>query len=95
MGDAEIWGPCGHNWLDLACYAAGALDDENEARAVEVQAVACATCLDELGDHLEVAGLIYEAVDAATASVCGHCCSEPGRRRVDVERPARRAAQRP
>jgi hypothetical protein len=30
-----------------------------------VQAVACVTCSDELGDHLEVAGLIYEAVDVA------------------------------
>ena len=40
----------------------GALDDENEARAVEVQGVVCAACSDELGDHLELAGLIYEAV---------------------------------
>jgi hypothetical protein len=46
----------------------GRLDDEIEVRAVEVQAVACAACLDEVGDHLEVAGLIYEAVDVATAS---------------------------
>ena len=53
MSDTEIWGPCGHNWLDFACYAAAALDDKDEARAVEVQAVACATCSDELGDHLE------------------------------------------
>jgi hypothetical protein len=67
MSNTEIWGSCGHNWLDFACYAAGALDDEIEARAIEVQAVACAACTDELGDHLEVAGLIHEAVDAATA----------------------------
>jgi hypothetical protein len=40
----------------------------DEARAVEVQATPCAACSDELGDHLEVAGLIYEAVDVATAS---------------------------
>jgi hypothetical protein len=46
----------------------GALDDENEARAVEVQAVACVACSDELGEHLEVAGLIYEAVDVVTGS---------------------------
>jgi hypothetical protein len=38
------------------------LDDGNEVRAVEVQAVVCAACSDELGDHLELAGLIYEAV---------------------------------
>jgi hypothetical protein len=69
MSNTEIWGPCGHNWLDFACYAGGALDDENEARAVEVQAVACATCSDELGDLVEVAGLIYEGVDVAPASV--------------------------
>jgi hypothetical protein len=47
---------------------AGALDNEMEARAVEVQAVAYAACSDELGDHVDLAGLIYEAVDAATAS---------------------------
>jgi hypothetical protein len=72
MSDAEIWGPCGHNWLDFACYAAGVLDDEIEARTVEVQAVACAACSDELGDHLELAGLIYEAVVlfAGSRGVC-------------------------
>jgi hypothetical protein len=32
--NTEIWGPCGHNSLDFACYAAGVLDDEIEARAV-------------------------------------------------------------
>jgi hypothetical protein len=69
MGDMESLGPCGHNWLDFACYAAGALDDEIEARAVEVRAVACATCSDELGGHLDVAGLIYKVVDVAPASV--------------------------
>jgi hypothetical protein len=68
MSDMEIWGPCGHNWFDFACYAAGALDEGNEARAVEVQAAACAACSNELGYHLEVAGLIYEAVEVATAS---------------------------
>ena len=46
----------------------GALDDENEARAVEAQAVTCAACSDELGDHLEVAGLIYELVKVALTS---------------------------
>ena len=92
MSDTEIWGPCGHNWLDFACYAAGALDDENEARAVEVQAVACATCSDELGDLVEVAGLIYEAVDVAPASGRpAPAAVSWARRRVDVEalRPAR------
>jgi hypothetical protein len=69
MSDTGIWGPCGHNWLDFACYAAGALDDGKEVRAVEVQAVVCAACSDELGDLVEVAGLIYEAVDVAPASV--------------------------
>jgi hypothetical protein len=67
MSDTGIWGPCGHNWLDFACYAAGALDDKNEVRAVEVQAVSCATCSDELGAHLVVAGLIYEAVGITSA----------------------------
>jgi hypothetical protein len=61
MSDTEICGPCGHSWLEFACHAAGALDDEIEARTVEVQAVACVACSDDLGDHLEVAGLIYEA----------------------------------
>ena len=65
----EIRGACGHDWLDFTCYAAGVLDDENEARAVEVQAVACAACWDELGGHLVVAGLIYEAVDLMNLSV--------------------------
>ena len=68
MSDVEIWGRCGHKWLDFACYAAGALDDENDARAVEVQVVACAACSDELGDHLKVGGLIYEAVDVVRRS---------------------------
>jgi len=68
MSDTEIWGPCGHNSLDFAGYAAGALDDGNEVHAVEGQAVACATCSDELGDHLEIARLINGAVDIATAS---------------------------
>jgi hypothetical protein len=63
MSDTEIWGPCGHKWLSFACDAAGALDDEMEAGAVEVQAAVCAACSEELGDHLEVAGLIYEAFD--------------------------------
>jgi hypothetical protein len=39
MSDTEIWGPCGHKWLDFACYAASALDDGNEVRAVEAPAV--------------------------------------------------------
>ena len=69
ISDVEIWGPCGHNWLDFACYAVGVLDDEVAARAIDVQAVACAACSDELGDYPEVARLIYEAVDIATASV--------------------------
>jgi hypothetical protein len=40
-----------------------------------VQAVACAACSDELGDHLELAGLIYEAVvlfAGSTRSVAWH-----------------------
>ena len=51
MSDTEIWGPCGHNWLDFACYAAGALDDD-EFRAVDALADACGICLAELGNHL-------------------------------------------
>jgi hypothetical protein len=58
--------PCGDSWLDFARYAVGALDDEIETRAVEVQAVACAACSDKLGHHLVVAGLSYEALGAAT-----------------------------
>jgi hypothetical protein len=42
MSDTKIWGPCGHNRLDFACYAAGALNNEIEVRAVEAQVVACA-----------------------------------------------------
>jgi hypothetical protein len=33
-----------------------------------VQAVACAACSDELSDHLDVAALIYEAVDVVAAA---------------------------
>jgi hypothetical protein len=68
VSDTKIWGPCGHSWLDFACYAVGALDDEIEVRAVEMQAAACAACSDELGDDLEVAGLLYEAVDVVAGS---------------------------
>jgi hypothetical protein len=38
MSDTEIWGACGHNWLAFACYAARAIEDEIEARAVDAQA---------------------------------------------------------
>jgi|SRR5918994_3969369 hypothetical protein len=96
MSDTEIWGACGHDWLDIACYAVGAVDDENEARAVDVQAVACAACSDELGDDLEIAGLIYEAVGVATVSARQPGCSDAGHRRFDAEDLglARRAAKR-
>jgi hypothetical protein len=87
MSDTGIWRPCGHSWLDCACYAVGGLDEEMEARAVEVQAVTCAACSDELGDHLEVAGLIYEAVDVARCQFGGVRCRGLSHR-VDGATPA-------
>ena len=97
MSDTEIWGPCGHNWLDFACYAAGVLDDEIEARAVEVQAVACAACSDELGDHLELAGLIYEAVvlfagSSGSARPTPPAAPDPWRGTSNPQRPPTRGA---
>ena len=88
MSDTEIWGPCGHEWINFACYAVGALDDEIEVRAVEMQAAACAACSDELGDDLEVAGLLYEAVD-----VVRRRHRDSGRRTPESAAPGRRGAR--
>ena len=67
MSDTEIGGPCGHSWLDFACYAVGALDDEIEARAVEEQAAACAICSDELEETITVSAVLSEAAGGAAA----------------------------
>ena len=40
--------PAPANWLDFTCYASGALDDDEEVRAVEAQVATCEICLDEL-----------------------------------------------
>jgi hypothetical protein len=73
----------------------GALDDENEARAVEVQGVVCAACSDELGDHLELAGLIYEAVvlfagSGGSAIPAPPAAPDPWRRTPNPQRPPTR-----
>jgi hypothetical protein len=59
MSVTKIWGPCGHNWLDFACYA-GALDDDEEIRAVEAQVGTCEICLDELMEAIKFSALLYE-----------------------------------
>jgi hypothetical protein len=64
MSETEIWGPCGHNWVDFACYAVGALDDEIEARAVEALADACGICWAELMDVIRVIALLDEGFAA-------------------------------
>ena len=64
MSDTEIGGPCGHNWLDFACYAVGALDDEIEARAVDALADACGSCWAELTDVMRVVALLHEGFAA-------------------------------
>jgi hypothetical protein len=56
----EIRGTCGHNWLDFAGYAVGALGDDDEFRAVDALADACDICLAELMDVIRVIALLDE-----------------------------------
>jgi hypothetical protein len=60
----EIRGTCGHNWLDFAGYAVGALGDDDEFGAVDAQADACNICLAELMDVIRVVSLLDEAFAA-------------------------------
>jgi len=64
MSDVEIWGPCGHNWLDFAGYAVGALDDDDGFRAVVALADACGICWTELMDVIRVIALLDEGFAA-------------------------------
>jgi hypothetical protein len=73
MSDTEIWGRCGHEWLDFAAWVTGDLDDREE-RAVEAQFAACDTCWDELDETITVSAVLYEAAGgAAVAAESGLC----------------------
>jgi hypothetical protein len=78
----EIRGRCGHDWANLAVYAAGVLD-EDEERAVEVQAAGCDACENELDEDRSAAALLHQLGATQLVQRVGCWSSWPprGRRR--------------
>jgi hypothetical protein len=76
-----IRGTCGHNWLDFGGYAMGALDNEDELRAVDAQVDACSIRLGELMDVIRVIALLDERFAAKRQQrVCRNSWPPRGRR---------------
>ena len=72
MSVTEIWGPCGHNWLDFGAWVTGDLD-EGEERDVEAQFAACDTCWNELQETITILALLCEAVAVVRQQQVGRC----------------------
>jgi hypothetical protein len=70
MSDTEIWGRCGHEWINFVAWVTAELD-EREERAVEAQCAACDTYWDQLEETITVSALLYEAAATARGEVHG------------------------
>jgi hypothetical protein len=64
MSDTEIWGPCGHQWINFWAWVTGDLDEGEECVA-EAQFAGCDTCWHEVEETITVSALLYDVVGAA------------------------------